>query len=281
MHSELSLTDIQPATELLEALDRFLEAAATAKRDRFWAHAAAQLERAFVAMFRAQAAAFMAEMARQAGGFYEADKPWPNINWDGVLGNALLAGVTAAIQQCQQWIAAALAAGATDAFAGLMMGLSFDVNNPRAQEYIRQHGAELVTRINETTRKQMHDLILRGRIEGWSYDKLAKEIRKRWREFAVGRPQEHIDSRAHLVAVTEIGNAYEEGSYQAALQTQGLGIPMEKSWLTVGDERVCEICGGNEAEGWIPLLQEYPSGHLHPLGHPACRCTQMVRRARQ
>ena len=28
----------------------------------------------------------------------------------------------------------------------------------------------------------------------------------------------------------------------------------------------------NEEQGTIPVDQEFQSGHMHPLGHPRCRC---------
>jgi len=82
-----------------------------------------------------------------------------------------------------------------------------------------------------------------------------------------------------MVAVTEIGNALEAGSAITAKELQDAGLVMEKSWLTVGDDRVCsEECELNEAQGWIPLDEPFASGHMHPLAHPACRCTALQRR---
>lgn len=45
-----------------------------------------------------------------------------------------------------------------------------------------------------------------------------------------------------------------------------------KEWVTAGDDRVCEICLGNEAAGVIPTDKAFPSGHMHPPGCENCRC---------
>ena len=82
-----------------------------------------------------------------------------------------------------------------------------------------------------------------------------------------------------LVAVTEVGNAYEAGTAGTIRQLEQTGLAMEKSWLTVGDDRVDDECAGNEAAGWIPATAAFPSGHDRPLAHPACRCTLLFRRA--
>ncbi|GAH30166.1 unnamed protein product, partial [marine sediment metagenome] len=44
-------------------------------------------------------------------------------------------------------------------------------------------------------------VVTKGVGEGQSYDKVAREIKSRFNQFAVGKPQLHIQSRAHLVAV--------------------------------------------------------------------------------
>lgn len=50
-----------------------------------------------------------------------------------------------------------------------------------------------------------------------------------------------------------------------------------KRWLTVGDNRVSDMDQANEREGWIPIDQEFDSGHQQPPSHPNCRCTVVYR----
>jgi hypothetical protein len=45
-----------------------------------------------------------------------------------------------------------------------------------------------------------------------------------------------------------------------------------KEWVTAGDDRVCEICLGNQDAGVIPVGRAFPSGHMHLPGCERCRC---------
>lgn len=170
---------------------------------------------------------------------------------------------------------ASLDAGAKALIATLNVSASFDLGNPRAAAYLDEHGAALVKNINETTREGIQGLVQRAMDDGWSYSKTAEEIQRRYMEFAIGKPQEHIDSRAHLVAVTEAGMAYEEGSFAVIEDLRDGGLEMEKYWSTVGDDRVSDECRQNEADGWIPVDQAHSSGDMHPLRFPGCRCDEL------
>lgn len=178
----------------------------------------------------------------------------------------------------QKAVEAALKAGALAMMATVGMKASFDLANPRAVKYLQDYGARMVTKIDDTTRAYLQTLITQATHEGWSYKRTAEAIIERYQDFAVGRPQAHIDSRAHLVAVTETGNAYVEGNLQVAQELAAAGIEMEKYWSTVGDDKVSDGCRENEAAGWIGLDQTFPSGHQRPLRFPGCRCDLLTRR---
>ena len=178
----------------------------------------------------------------------------------------------------QATIAEAIVKGAGRTVLSAGMELSFTVKHPEAVKYLQQHGAELVKGINATTREYIRTILIQAAEQGWSYGKTALAIKQRYREFAVGVPQRHLRSRAELIAVTEIGNAYEHGTMIAAEDLVAGGLAMEKKWLTVGDDRVEQECRSNQADGWIPLDQEFSSGDQRPLAHPACRCTLQTRR---
>jgi hypothetical protein len=171
----------------------------------------------------------------------------------------------------------ALQHGALSQIADVGMKLSFDLKNPKAIAYLDQYAAKQVTNINETTREYLNTIMTQAANEGWSYDKTAEAITERFEEFAIGKPQEHIDSRAHLIAVTEVGNANLEGQMIVAQDLQDAGIVMEKAWDTVGDDKVSEGCQANAAVDWIPLNKEFPSGHMRPLRFPGCRCDLKTR----
>lgn len=174
-----------------------------------------------------------------------------------------------------------LALGAHHLIANLGLGISFDLRHPLAERYIAERGLEASRLIQGATRQYIITILQQAVEEGWSYNRTAKAITDRYAEFAVGQPQKHIRSRAHLIAVYEAGEAYEEGGMIVAQDLAGAGLEMEKRWSTVGAANVCEICRGNQAageDGWIPLAQAFPSGHERAQAHPACRCTVMYRR---
>jgi hypothetical protein len=176
-----------------------------------------------------------------------------------------------------QAVQAALVLGAATTIGETGLKISFSLQNPRAVSYLQDYGAKLVAGVDDTTRKQLQTIITQAVNDGWSYDRTAQAIIDKFDDFAVGRPQAHIDSRAHLVAVTETGNAYTEGRLQAAQQLQAAGLDMEKAWDTVGDDKVSDGCRNNAAVGWITLDDAFPSGHQRPLRFPGCRCDLMTR----
>lgn len=170
------------------------------------------------------------------------------------------------------------AMGETSAY--LDVSGSFDLTDPRAAAYLKEHGARQVTKINDTTRAELRTLLSKSNEEGWSYQRTAREIRGSFNGFAGKSPLVHIRDRATLVAVTEIGNAYEEGSRVVAAGLQDRGLQMEKRWNDAGDARVHPGCRADSAAGWIPLNNRFPSGAMQPLDHPGCRCYVIYRRVR-
>lgn len=167
--------------------------------------------------------------------------------------------------------------GAAHLIAEIGMNISFDLKNPRAVTYLEKYGAAQVTKINETTREYLNTIMTQAGNEGWSYQRTAEAITDRFAEFAIGKPQAHIDSRAHLIAVTETGNAYAEGNLMVAKDLQEAGINMEKAWSTVGDDRVSAECKANEDQGYIAIDKPFLSGHQRPLRFPGCRCDLLTR----
>ena len=263
--------------KLLEALQRFLEQAGHIQKRRALAPIERELEQAMQKAFRRQGRAFMKRFADLGDAFW-VEESIGNVDWWALFDDAswetwwlFETPLTAAVR-------ASLVAGAAQATTGLGLGVAFDLANPRAVAYIAQHGAALVTKINDTTKAYIRTVIQNGVDQGWSYDRMAKAISDRFEEFAVGRPQEHVASRAHLVAIQETGQAYEAANFMPAQDLADHGIEMEKSWSTMGDSNVSELCLGNETDGWIPIDQPHSSGHMHPLGHIACRCDELYRR---
>lgn len=275
---------------MMEYLDRFLEGASVAEKWRTLGPQERRLQRGLARAFRVQGQKFMKQFAMLRPRFAEARRTstssvghrlretitaddWLQI-WD------IVTGQTTEIffEVLQDAVRQALLAGARSAIAEIGLDIAFTLANPRAVAYLDQQGYGLISQIDAVTRGNLATIISNGVREGWSYDRTAREIIALYSEMAVGKPQQHIESRAHLIAITEAGNAYEEGSSIVVRELQEAGLQMEKSWLTVGDERVSAGCHVNQEAGWIPFNQTFPSGHLRPLRFPGCRCTALHRR---
>jgi len=269
------------AKKLLDALDRFLEAMHRASKRRALAPLEKKLEKAMQKAFRKQGKLFLQRFEKFKSRFKEAYRLKESIDddeTDPIFDQVFMETSDLIREPIKEAAKKALQAAALKTIADLKVNIAFDLENPRAVEYLELHAAEKVTNINETTRKRIKTIIIKGTEEGWSYDRMAREISSHFEEFAVGKPQEHIDSRAHLVAVTETAEAYEEGNRIAAKEIQKQGILMEKSWLTVGDDRVSDGCEENQDAGWIDIDEPFPSGHQRPPRFPGCRCDCLYRR---
>lgn len=222
------------------------------------------------AQFRNQGRRFVAELGKFKGQFEEAvgEGSW-NRAWD------VAASDTAGAMEVAIFDAAdkSWKKGAERVVADFGLASSFTLANPRAVEYLRNHAADMVAKVDETTRGYIRTLMVKAVDEGWSYDRTAKILIERFEEFAVGSPLRHIESRAHLIAVTESAYAYEAAGAQVVTQMSERGVPIVKSWITVGDDRVDPDCDGNESEGWIARDANFSSGDSEPPAHPGCRCT--------
>lgn len=279
-------------------LNRFLESASVAQKWRTLADLERRLQMRIGRAFRRQQAVFLRGFEGLRGRFVENGQYSPTLalpQREGIVTAELREAITADdwlrvfdeatsqtfdlfFEAIQEHIATALLQGGVETLASVGVDFSFSLRHPRAEAYLAEHGSALITRINEVTRGNIQTILAEGIREGWSYDRIARAITQMYSEMAVGKPQEHIDSRAHLIAVTELGNAYEAGSSIVVRDLQDSGLYMEKSWLTVGDDRVSDGCRSNEAEGWIAFELAHVSGHQHPLRFPGCRCTELYRR---
>src|SRR4026207_54049 len=154
----------------------------------------------------------------------------------------------------------------------------FSLTNPRAVTYTEVKAALAISGIDAHSKADIRRLVTLAVEHGTSYTTLAKQIKDRYRQFAVGAPQHHIRSRAELIAVTEVGNAYQVGNYVAAQTLEDGGLTLEKYWYNRGDNKVSDGCIANTSAGWIDLASAFPSGHMTPLRFPGCRCAAQYRR---
>jgi len=280
--------------DLIAPLTRFLEASQAIRRDRLVARRRKGLETAVSAMFQKQSRLFLRSLGQLKGEF---DKNAQKVNESG---NDRLHEAVSPADWLPFWDAAArdakldlqdplqaaildmLILGGGDLIKGLgiaadeqdELGVSWNLKNPRAVAYAKQHAAEQVTKINDTTRFYLNSMISQATDEGWSYDRLSRAIGDRFTKFATGGP----NPRSRRVAVFELGDAYEAGNEVMAGELKAAGLEIEKKWLTVGDDNVRPSHRANQAQGYIPFDDDFSSGDSRPPSDPGCRCTTLHRR---
>lgn len=131
----------------------------------------------------------------------------------------------------------------------------------QAIDWAEKQGARLVTQMDTETKKRLAHTISQGIENKRGIPGLSRDIKKEFADMSRYRSQ--------LIARTETSNALS----QASLDTmKDMGIE-GKEWITAGDDLVSDECSGNEAEGVIPVNQEFSGGVMAPPQHPDCRCT--------
>jgi hypothetical protein len=263
---------------LVEAIDRLLEATRAEQRDDTLQPLEDACAKSVRAGFKAQGKAFLSGFAGLKGDFAESRRlreADETPAWEPIWDDAAAAGDPTLEDAIDAGARAGLEAGGTAITTSLGLETAFDLSNPEAVRYLDGYAAERVTAIDETTRDTLNRLITGGVQEGKSYEKIAASIRDEFDNWA--EPQAYIRDRAEMVAITEVGQAYEHASRSVVNDLVSHGLEYEKSWLAEAD--ACEhICAPNQDEGWIAIDQQHQSGDDTPLGHPGCRCTELYRR---
>ncbi len=129
-----------------------------------------------------------------------------------------------------------------------------------AIDWAKKEGARLVTQMGEETKRRLAGVISKGIENKQGIPKLSRELRKTFDDMS--------KYRSELIARTETANALSQSSLNTM---EDMGIE-GKEWITAGDDQVSEDCEGNEAEGVIPVGQEFSGGVMAPPQHPDCRC---------
>lgn len=179
-------------------------------------------------------------------------------------------------------------------------GFEFDLTTPEVDQWIDEHGAELVTQITTSQQEGLKVVIHQAAAGTFGPDELARVIRpmvgatarqtKAAERYYEGLRKEGVRAdeakkrtlnmiahahryRAQNIARTELAEAYSAGADMAVKQAQTKGYmgKVEKVWLTAEDERVCDVCGPLDG---VRVGQDdtFPGGFARPTAHPQCRC---------
>ena len=142
---------------------------------------------------------------------------------------------------------------------GMGVPASVDHVNLAAREWARMYGYDAVSGINETTRRAIADAM--GQFHstpGMTVDDVAKLL-----EPTFGQ------SRANMIATTEITRANTQAVNIAMQELAADGITATRQWVTWRDDRVCPICGPLHNTFEDVWQIEQPAG---PPAHVNCRC---------
>lgn len=182
------------------------------------------------------------------------------------------------IEDASKVLGGMAAAGASEALQQISVDDEIVMRTARtnAESWASNRAAEMVGRkwvdgelvanpnakwaITDTTRDGIQALTRTAVREGWSTGELANNLEDAYT---------FSDTRAKMVARTEVGNADSAGAmsgYKAS------GLVTGKLWLTAEDDAVSDECSLNADAGAIPLDESFPSGDMQPLAHPNCRC---------
>lgn len=143
------------------------------------------------------------------------------------------------------------------------MGASNIAFSPVSKESISiiQDRAEFLgLQVDDTTMNWLSDMVNAGLVDNLSAQAIAENIKDAMDEV--------IGTRDEMISETELVNMIGQFNHEVFVRNGAT----QHRWITVGDERTCPLCSGNEGEGWIPINEEFQSGVITTPAHIACRC---------
>lgn len=191
----------------------------------------------------------------------------------------------------------------------------FDPMGDGVQDWVENRGAQFVTNVTGSQVQGLRAIVHRAAVlEDINVDTLARAIRpmvglywqqsvanmnyfeslikngtheKRALDLATRYAARQHRYRGYLIARTELGFAFNQGSYEGIKQAQQAGYMGEvvKIWCTAEDERQCSACHALDGKT-IAMDEDFdfktklstlqnPTIKRVPPAHPGCRCTVM------
>jgi len=146
------------------------------------------------------------------------------------------------------------------------VNVSWDVNDPRAAEWLRKHGLEAADDINKTTRSKLARVISFGVEGGQTIDEIVQSM---------GDVYDELDrSRRFMIARTETTTASNHGQLTAWTDPETTGIVDRKQWISSRDDRVRDE---HEAlDGMIVGVNDEFAPGLSAPGDPSAGPAQIV-----
>jgi len=136
----------------------------------------------------------------------------------------------------------------------LGLSLNFDLVNQDVLRFSAIYNDEWWNQLEQKTRTGLREALQANIASGAGQRQLVKDITPLFGK-----------DRAKLIASTETTRMYAEGNmiaYRSDPAVEGA------EWMTVGDERICDICLAYEGAGAF----DKNAAHEYPPAHPRCRC---------
>lgn len=155
------------------------------------------------------------------------------------------------------------------AILGIQVG--FNIQSPRAQEWLRNKAQRFAEIVNETTWNELKESLIEGMQNGEEINALAERIQHIFQIADV--------NRSHTIARTEVIGASNAGSF---MTFQTSDVVEKKEWLTARDEKVRpthqaadgQVVGINEPFNIGGSALMFPGDPSGPPGEIInCRCT--------
>ena len=131
-----------------------------------------------------------------------------------------------------------------------------------ANDFAKARSAEMISQITDATRNDLRQIISGGLDSKLTKDDIADLI---------SQQTAFSDTRAQLIAETEIRIANNQGALAQMKNLAGKGVQIQKAWHADSDP--CPTCQANEDEGPIDVDDEFYSGDDAAPAHPNCLCS--------
>jgi hypothetical protein len=138
--------------------------------------------------------------------------------------------------------------------------LDFTLTNPKYIKQLEDRAAYLMNQssLDQTTIDDIISSVSESRLDGMTNSEAAQVLSDTFDEVST--------SRADMITRTESANAMGDANYATAVENGAT----THDWVKADPNGAEDECDDNEAEGEIPIDQEFSSGDLSEPAHPNC-----------
>ena len=148
----------------------------------------------------------------------------------------------------------------------LGVSLTFNLTNESIIASYQNRVDLLIETVDNTTKKFLTREISKGLDQGLSTGEMVDVIRDQYPEI--------IENRAEMIVRTETQNIIGDIDLTVARNNGS----EEKKWLTAKDDRVRPEHVANGEQGWLPINDNFQSGHFRTPGGVNCRCSTIYKK---